>query len=323
VDAGEGLPSGAARLATDELSLRIGRREVKITHPRKILFPDDGVTKQELVDYYWRAATWMLPHVRGRPVAMERYPDGIDKPGFFQKEASPYFPDWIRAATVKKEGGVVRHVVCDDAATLVYLANQACVTPHVWLSRVDRLTYPDQMVFDLDPSGGSFDMVKSTAESLKVVLDDVGLPSFVKTTGSRGLHVAVPLKRTEQFDTVRDFARELAALVVRQAPRQRTLELLKSKRRGRVFVDTNRNAYAQTMAPAYAVRARRGAPVSFPIDWRELRNGDLRPDGMTIRNVFERLEKVGDLWHDFWRRSVSLKKPRAKFEALDATRSLP
>src|SRR5688572_14210372 len=257
----------------------------------------------------------MLPHLRGRPVAMERYPDGIEKPGFFQKDASPYFPDWIRTVAVKKTGGVVRHVVCEDAATLVYLANQACVTPHVWLSRVDKLTYPDQMVFDLDPSGGGFDLVKSTAESLKAVLDDVGLPAFIKTTGSRGLHVAVPLKRTEEFDGVRGFARALATVVVSQAPRERTLELLKSKRRGRVFVDTNRNAYAQTMAPAFAVRARRGAPVSCPIDWNELRERDLRPDGTTIRNVFDRLKKTGDIWHDFWRHSVSLKRPRARFEA--------
>jgi bifunctional non-homologous end joining protein LigD len=318
----ESLALGETRLAADELSLRIGRREVTITHPRKILFPGDGVTKEELVDYYRRVATWMLPHVRGRAVAMERYPDGIDKPGFFQKDASPYFPDWIRTVTVKKAGGVVRHVICDEAATLVYLANQACVTPHVWLSRVDKLTFPDQMVFDLDPSDDRFDLVKSTAQSLKAVLDNVGLPAFVKTTGSRGLHVAVPLKRTETFDVVRGFARELAALVVSQAPRERTLEWLKSQRRGRVFVDTNRNAYAQTMAPAFAVRARRGAPVSFPIDWRQLRQRDLRPDGTTIRNVFDRLEKTGDPWHDFSRHSVSLKKPRARFEALDAARSL-
>jgi bifunctional non-homologous end joining protein LigD len=309
-------------LASDNLVLRIGRRDVKVTHPGKVLFPDDGITKEELVDYYRRVAAWMLPHVRGRPVAMERYPDGIDKPGFFQKDASPYFSEWIRTATVKKTGGVVRHVICDDAATLVYLASEATVTPHVWLSRVDKLTHPDQMVFDLDPSEDNFDMVKRTAESLKAVLDDVGSPAFVKTTGSRGLHVAVPLKRTEEFDVVRDFARDLAAIVVNQAPRERTLELLKRKRRGRVFVDTNRNAYAQTMAPAFAVRARRGAPVSFPIDWPDLRKRDLRPDGTTIRNVFERLARAGDPWHDFRRHSVSLKGPRAKLETWDAARNV-
>ena len=310
-------------MANDELSRRIGRRVLKITHPGKVLFPDDGVTKEELVTYYERIASWMLPHVRGRPVAMERYPDGIEKPGFFQKDASPYFPDWIKTATVKKAGGVVRHVICDDAATLVYLAGQACVTPHVWLSRIDKLTYPDQMVFDLDPSGASFETVKTTAASLKAVLDDLGLPAFVKTTGSHGLHVVVPLKRTEPFDAVRSFARELAAIVVSQAPRQRTLELVKSRRRGRVFVDTNRIAYAQTMAPAYTVRARRSAPVSLPLDWSELQEGDLQPDGTTIRSVFDRLETTGDPWHDFWRHGVSLKGPRARFEAVGGARSVP
>ena len=310
-------------MANDELSLRIGRRVLKITHPGKVLFPDDGVTKEELVTYYERIASWMLPHVRGRPVAMERYPDGIDKPGFFQKDASPYFPDWIKTATVKKTGGIVRHVICNDAATLMYLASQGCVTPHVWLSRIDKLTYPDQMVFDLNPSGGTFEIVKSTAASLKAVLDNLHLPAFIKTTGSRGLHVVVPLKRTEPFDAVRDFARELAAVVVSQAPRQRTLELVKSRRRGRVFVDTNRIAYAQTMAPAYAVRARRGAPVSLPLDWSELQEAGLRPDGATIRNVLDRLETTGDPWHDFWRHGVSLRGPRARFEAVGGARSVP
>jgi bifunctional non-homologous end joining protein LigD len=309
-------------VAADELSLRVGRRVLRITHPGKILFPDDGVTKKELVTYYERVAAWMLPHVRGRPVAMERYPDGIDKPGFFQKDASPYFPEWIETATVKKADGIVRHVICNDAATLMYLAGQACVTPHVWLSRADKLAYPDQMVFDLDPSGASFDTVKSTAASLKAVLDDFDLPAFVKTTGSRGLHVVVPLKRTEPFDEVRAFARELASLVVSQAPRQRTLELAKSRRRGRVFVDTNRIGYAQTMAPAYAVRARRGAPVSCPLDWSELHEAGLRPDGATIRNVFARLETTGDPWRDFWRHGASLRGPRARFEAVSGARSV-
>ena len=166
-------------------------------------------------------------------------------------------------------------------------------------------------------------MVKSTAASLKAVLDNLHLPAFIKTTGSRGLHVVVPLKRTEPFDDVRGFARELAAVVVSQAPRQRTLELVKSRRRGRVFVDTNRIAYAQTMAPAYAVRARRGAPVSLPLDWSELQEAGLRPDGATIRNVFDRLETTGDPWHDFWRHGVSLRGPRARFEAVGGARSVP
>jgi bifunctional non-homologous end joining protein LigD len=292
--------------------VRIGRKEVKITRPEKILFPEDGITKGELIEYYHRIASRILPHLRGRPLALERYPDGIDQPGFFQKSASHYYPSWIQTATVKKVGGTVKHVVCDDAATLVYLANQACVTPHIWLSRIDRLDYPDQMVFDLDPSGESFEPVKATARALKKLLDQLGLHGYLKTTGSRGLHVAVPLKRNEDFESVRALARELARVVVDQDPKQRTLEQLKSQRRGRVFLDINRNAYGQMVAPAYAVRARPGAPVSVPLEWDELQRRSLRPDGFTIRNVFARLKAVGDPWTDFWRRGVSLQSARQR-----------
>ncbi|TMA93279.1 MAG: ATP-dependent DNA ligase [Deltaproteobacteria bacterium] len=311
-------------LAVQEELVRIDQRDVKITRPEKILFPEDGITKRDLIDYYRRVVSWILPHLRARPIAMERYPDGINQPGFFHKTAPFYYPGWIKTVTIKKKtGGTVRHVVCDNAATLVYLANQACVTPHIWLSRIDKLDYPDQMVFDLDPSEDNFDPVKATAQSLKELLDQLGLPVYLKTTGSRGLHVAVPLKRTEVFDSVRAFARELAGVVVSREPTQRTLEQRKSMRRGRVFVDTNRNAYAQTVAPAYAVRARRGAPVSVPLDWNELRRRDLRPDGVTIRNVFDRLEKVSDPWIDFWRRGASLTGARQKFKKLNATRRIP
>lgn len=273
-------------------AVRMGRREVKITHPEKILFPEDGLTKRDLVDYYRRIAPWMMPHVRGRPLAMERYPDGIDRPGFFQKSAPPFYPDWIETVTVeRKQGGTARHVVCNDGATLAYLANQSCITPHIWLSRVDKLELPDQMVFDLDPAGDTFALVKATAQALKQLLDRLELPAYVKTTGSRGLHVAVPLKRRQNFNSVRALARQLAMIVVREEPRQRTLAQRKDMRRGRVYLDTNRNAYAQTVAPAFAVRARPGAPVSVPLSWSELGRKDLRSDGVTIRTVFRRLDK--------------------------------
>jgi bifunctional non-homologous end joining protein LigD len=309
--------------AQEKTLLRAGPHRVAIARPHKVLFPEAGITKQDLVEYYRRIAPWILSHLRGRPLALERYPDGIDRPGFFQKTVPAYYPAWIKTVTVKKKaGGAVRHVVCGDVATLVYLANQACVTPHVWLSRIDRLDSPDQMVFDLDPSTDRFELVKSTARSVKALLDELGLPAYLKTTGSRGLHVAVPLRRGEDFDSVRAFARAVAKIVVSQAPDQRTLEQRKDRRRGRVFVDTNRNAYAQTVAPAYAVRARPGAPVSVPLAWSEL-GSRARADGVTIRTVFDRLERAGDPWADFWRRGVSLGKARAKLEELDATRRVP
>jgi bifunctional non-homologous end joining protein LigD len=303
--------------------IRVGGHEVKITRPDKILFPEDGVAKRDLIDYYRRIAPWILRHLRGRPLALERYPDGIEKPGFFQKTTPLYYPGWIKTVTIKKKmGGTVRHVVCNNAATLVYLANQACLTPHIWLSRVDKLDYPDQLVFDLDPSGDSFEPVKAAAQSLKELLDQLGLPAYLKTTGARGLHVAVPLKRNERFDSVRAFARAVARVLVSQEPGQRTLEQRKNMRRGRLFLDTNRNAYAQTVAPAYAVRARRGAPVSVPLHWNELTKKGLRSDGVTIRSVFSRLDQVGDPWMDFWKRGASLNTARQKLEKLNGTRRI-
>jgi bifunctional non-homologous end joining protein LigD len=299
-------------------TIRVGRLAVEITRPRKVLFPADGITKRDLVDYYRRIGPWMLPHLRDRPLAMERYPDGIAGPSFFQKEVPSYYPNWIERVTVEKAGGTITHVVCNNEATLVYLANQACITPHIWLSRVEKPRCPDQMVFDLDPSAENFEPVRAAAQSFGKLLDKLDLPAYVKTTGSRGLHVAVPLDRTEDFDSVRAFARRLAEIVVNGDREHRTLEQRKDRRLGRVFVDTNRNAYAQTVAPAFAVRARPGAPVSLPLNWSELNRKDLRPNGVTIRTVFERLEKAGDPWRDFRRHATSLSRARRKIEKLNA-----
>ncbi|MBI4460940.1 MAG: ATP-dependent DNA ligase [Acidobacteria bacterium] len=303
-------------------SIRIGRREVEITRPDKVLFPQEGISKRDLIQYYRRIGPRLIPYLRGRPLALERYPDGIDQPSFFQKAAGRYFPDWIKKATLKKVGGTVRHVICDDTATLVYLANQACITPHTWLSRIDKLQYPDQMIFDLDPSGKDFTPVKAAAEFLHCLLDELDLPAYLKATGSRGLHVVVPLKRREDFDSVRAFARELAGILVAERPEEWTLEQSKLKRRERVFIDTNRNAYAQTVAPVYAVRARRRAPISAPLKWGELRNKDLRPDGITIGTIFDRNEKVSDPWQDFRRRAVSLARARGKLDEIKAARGV-
>jgi bifunctional non-homologous end joining protein LigD len=294
--------------------IRVDRREIEISRPEKVLFPDDGITKGDLIEYYARIAPRMLPHLRDRPLTLERYPNGINTKRFFQKEVSSYFPGWIRTATVPKAGGSVTHLVCNDTATLVYIANQACITPHIFLSRVDKVEVPDQLVFDLDPQGDDFEVVRTTALDFKQLLDELQLPAFLKTTGSRGLHVVVPLQRRETYDTVRGFARDLAAIIVSQAPRARTMEQLKANRGGRVFIDTNRNGYAQLVAPAYAVRAKRGAPVSVPLAWTELGKKSLRSNSFTIRNVFARLEKGSDPWQDFWRRAVSLAGARRKLE---------
>jgi bifunctional non-homologous end joining protein LigD len=299
-------------MATISGVLRVDGREIEISRPEKVLFPEDDITKGDLIEYYARVAPWMLPHLQDRPLTLERYPNGIQTKRFFQKEVSSYFPSWLRTVTVPKVGGTVTHVVCNDTATLVYLANQACVTPHIFLSRIDKLDVPDQLVFDLDPQRDEFEPVRAAALDFKQLLDELALPAFLKTTGSRGLHVVVPLRRKETYDSVREFGRELATIIVSQAPHQRTMEQLKAKRGERVFIDTNRNGYAQLVAPAYAVRARKGAPVSAPLAWSELGKKSLRSNSFTIRNLFKRLDQLSDPWRDFWESGVTLTDARRR-----------
>jgi len=296
--------------------LEINRHEVKITRPEKVLFPDDGITKHDLVDYYRRVSSWILPHLADRPLMLERYPDGIDEMRIVQKSAASYYPRWVKTATVRKAGGKLRQVICEDEATLAFLANQACITPHIWLSRIKSPDYPDQMIFDLDPSGDDFEPVRDTAHALREKLDEIELPAYVKSSGSRGVHVTVPLKPESDFDAVRSFARQLAEIVAEEDPKHRTTEQRKTNRRGRVFLDTNRNAYAQTAVAPYAVRARAHAPVAVPISWRELDKSSFRPDGVTIRTIFDRLKKQDDPWKDFWSSAVSLKRTQRKLEEL-------
>ena len=277
-----------------------------IQRPEKVLFPKSGITKGELVEYYERIAPAMLPYTRERPISMERYPDGITGQGFFQKKAGPYFPEWIPTASLAKQNGTVRYVVGDDTATLVYLAGQAVITPHTWLSRIDKPNHPDQLIFDLDPSSEDFKEVCAAAKKLRDALAARGLTSWVKTTGSRGLHVMVFLDRKNEFDDVRAFAREIAEQVAAEDPGHLTTEVRKNKRGGRIFLDIARNAYAQTAAPPYAVRPHEGAPVCAPLHWEELEDPKLTPGRFHIRNIFERLKKAGDPWRDLNRRAHSL-----------------
>lgn len=298
--------------------LRIAGHEVKVTRPDKILFPDDGITKAGLIHYYERVGPLMLPYLAGRPLTLQRFPDGIDQSGFIQKATPQYYPRWISSATMDKVGGTVRHVVCDEIATLVYLANQACITPHVTLSRAAKPHFPDQMIFDFDPSTDDFPAVIAGAQFMKDLLSELELPAFVRSTGSRGLHVATPLDGRADFEFVRALARELAEILVSRQPARYTLEQYKRKRGDRVFIDINRNAYAQTAVANYAVRARRGAPVAVPLHWRELSNPGFRPDGVTMLTIEDRLEESRDPWKDFWRQAVSLTNVRQKMEKLHA-----
>jgi bifunctional non-homologous end joining protein LigD len=292
--------------------------KLEITHPDRVLFPDDGITKGDLVDYYAEVAAVMVPHLKGRPLTLWRYPRGIDQHGFVQQDFGGAMPDWMGAAEVAKEGGTVVHPVADRRDALVWLANQNCVTPHAWLSRRDRLDEPDLIVIDLDPTTTDFAPVRAAARACADVLDDLGLTSYLKTTGSRGLHVVVPISRGPDYDAVRQFARDVADVVAADDPAHRTVEMRKDKRGNRVYLDVMRNAYAQTAVAPYAVRARRGAPVATPLEWDELGGRGLRPDRFTLRDVPKRIAEQGDPWADMRKHARSLSRPMQRLSKLHA-----
>ena len=274
--------------------MRAGRRDVPLTHPDKVLFPDDGITKADLAAYYRDAAPRMVDLVKARPVSLQRFNAGIARPGFFQKNVERGAPDWVKRVQVGKRGGTLWHVLANDAATLVWLANQNCITPHVWLSRADRLERPDRMIFDLDPaSPDDFALVCRTARDLGDVLREAGVEPFAMTTGSKGIHVVVALRRRYGFDRVREAAVAVAEQVLERHPRELTMEFYKRKRDGRLFLDVNRNGYAATAVSPYAVRARPGAPVATPLHWDELSDRRLRSQRWSIRTV---LDRDPDVW---------------------------
>jgi bifunctional non-homologous end joining protein LigD len=280
--------------------------EVKITHPDKVLFPDDGITKGELAGYFRAIADIMVPHVRDRPLTMQRFPDGIGKPWFFQKEAPYYLPDWIKTVTFElRDGRRQRQILCNDAATLVWTANQDCITQHVWFSRADRLDYPDQLIFDLDPPDDDFGLVRFAARAVKSRLEDMDMPAFVMTTGSRGLHVITPLDRSADFDAVREWAKSLADRLAWSIPDSFTTELRKEKRGHRLFIDYTRNAFGQTSVAPYTVRAKPGAPVATPVEWDEL--DSINSQTYNIRNVTGRVADKGDPWKSMQKYATSLK----------------
>lgn len=280
-----------------------------ITHPEKVLFPDDGITKGDLAAYYEMMAPVMLPHLRGRPVTMERYPSGIGAKGFWQKDLSRGFPAWLKRVEVPKKDGVVHHPIITDVRSLLWVTNQNTITQHVWTSRTPRLSDPDLCVFDLDPSGDDVAAVRAAAIDLRDLLEELSLPSWVKTSGSKGFHIVVPLDGRTHIDEVARFAGAVGTLFVSRAPDRLTQEFSKADRQGRIYVDTGRNGYSATFAAAYTVRARRHAPVSAPCTWEEIEHGTVTPATFTLRNMAERVARMGDVWEDLRRRGRSLKRP--------------
>jgi bifunctional non-homologous end joining protein LigD len=287
-----------------------------ITHPEKVLFPDAGITKGELAAYYETVAPIMVPHIRRRPVTMERYPAGIGGPGFFHKDVSKGFPDWLERVEVPKKGGIVHHPIVSNTRSLLWLANQNCITPHVWTSRSPNLYQPDICVFDLDPAEEAPDILRAAALGLRDLLNELSLTSWVKTSGSKGFHIVVPLDGKAGFDEVAAFAHTVGSALVKRDPEHLTQEFSKADRGGRILVDTGRNGYSATFAAAYAVRARPGAPVSAPCKWDEVERGDVGPRSFTLRTMAGRIAEVGDLWEEMGKHGQSLQRAMERLQRI-------
>lgn len=301
--------------------MKFGNIFFKTSSEGKIYFPDDGITKGDILNYYKSIAVLMIPQLKGRPVSMLRYPDGINGESFFQKDAPRYFPHWIKKVRIKKEGGTVNHVVCNNAATLVYLVNQGCLTPHIWLSKTDKLNFPDRLIFDFDPSDEDFGKVREAADYfLEFLSGELSLNVFIMTTGSRGIHLVVPLYGNKDFGEVRSFAQNAAKLMIRRYPDLMTYDVRKEKRGNKVFIDTARNAYAQTAVAPYAVRAKKGAPIAAPINRNELSDNNLNPQSFNIKNILQRLEQKNDPWANINKNKNSLSKAEKLLGVLTAER---
>jgi len=287
-----------------------------ITHPEKLLFPDDGITKGELAAYYEAIAPVMLPHIRARPITMERYPRGIGAQSFWQKDVSKGFPEWLERVEVPKKGGTVHHPLVCDTRSLLWIANQNTITPHVWPSRAPALYQPDICVFDLDPSVDEPDVLRSATLALRDLLKELGLPSWVKTSGSKGFHIVIPLDGKAGFGEVSRFAHAVGTLLVTRDPDHLTQEFSKADRGRRILVDTGRNGYSATFAAVYAVRPKPGAPVSAPCTWDEIEKGSVEPQTFNLRTMAARVKAVGDVWKEMPRRRRSLRRAIEKLERL-------
>lgn len=285
-----------------------------ITHPEKVLFPDDGITKGELAAYYEMIAPVMLPHIRARPITMERYHRGIQEKGFFQKSVTKGFPEWLQRVEVPKKGGTVQHPLVCDERSLLWLANQNCITPHVWTSRAPDLSHPDICMFDLDPADDEPARLRDAVIQVRDFLKELGLTSWVKTSGSKGFHIAVPLDAKTDVGEVAHFSHIVGVILVQRDPQNLTLEFSKVDRGGRIYMDTGRNHPPATFAATYAVRAKPTAPISAPCTWEEIESEAVGPRTFTLRSMAQRIASVGDLWANMG--GQSLREPIKRLQKM-------
>lgn len=298
------------------LEVEVEGHVLELTNLEKVLYPKAGITKGEFIDYYEKISNYMLPHLRGRLLTLRRFPEGMKEYPFYQKAAQDYFPPWINRVPVRLESvGTQTYITCENKETLIFLANLVTEL-HVWTSRVDRLRYPDRLIFDLDPGGDDFSPVRRVALVLRELLKKIGLSSFPMLTGSSGAHVTVPLDRTADFEQVRAFASDVAHVVQSIYPDLVTTEYRKDKRGGRLFIDVYRNSFAQTAIAPYAVRAKMGASVAAPLDWRDMKNENIVSNSFTIRNLLPRLQKKGDPWKGIFSRAFSLPEASSRLKKM-------
>jgi len=277
-------------------TVQLDGREMELSRLDKVLFPDPAITKGDVVDYYRRISDAMLPHLIDRPLVLQRFPDGIDQDGFFQKNTPEHAPEWIqRIAIDTADGGSTSYSVIDGVSGLVHLADQGTVTFHTLLAEADAPRRPVEIIFDLDPADDELDPVRDAASELRQVLDDLALAPRVKSSGSRGLHVLIEVTDDEiDFDATATFARRVAEIIVGRGPF--TLQQRTAKRGDRLFVDVLRNAVANHAVAPYSLRPLPGAPVAAPLHWDEALDASFHPRRITIDNIFRRLGQIDDPW---------------------------
>ena len=294
-----------------EVLLDIEGHRLKLTNLNKVFYPGEGITKRDVINYYDAVAPLILPHLRDRPLSLKRYPNGIAGEFFFQKEAQDKVPDWVRLEPIFSEHNQdkIHYIICNDRATLVYLANLACIDQNPWMSRLGSLDNPDFALIDLDPTAGCpYSQIVEAAQLVKNTLDSVGLAGYPKTTGGDGMHIYIPLEPVYTFEQVRTFAELLSILVIRQKPDLFTTPRAVSRRKkGKVYFDYLQISSAKTIAAPYVLRAHPGAPVSTPLDWSEVKAG-LEPGAFNIHNVLDRFERVGDLFEPVLKNSQKLER---------------
>ena len=282
-----------------------GDIEVKCSSTDRVVFPEIGLTKGDVIEYYEEISELILPELEGRPITVERYNKGLAGGGYFQKHIPKYYPKWIDRAQVRGKK-TVNHAMCNKLADLVYMANQNSLTFHVPTAKADDLNAPDRLIFDLDPPPGRFDLVIEAARITRDLFAELGLPAYCKTTGSKGLHVVAPLDRSAPYREVHKLARQCATLLAKRHPDTLTTEFYKKDRGERLYLDAERNHGGATAVAAYTIRGRSNAPISVPIRWQELDDPELSPDGIGVLQIEERLDQVGDLWADFAESAVAL-----------------